>query len=64
MQAPPVTEGLPSQCLPQERGWKDGDTTTVVDHHTGERPKDRSQLLKYTVEHTSIQKAYQFFGFR
>jgi hypothetical protein len=20
-------------------GWKDGDTTTVVDHHTGERPR-------------------------
>jgi hypothetical protein len=44
-------------------GWIDGNTTTVVDHRTGERPRYESKRLKDTVDHTSILKAYQFLGF-
>jgi hypothetical protein len=40
VQDPLVTVGLFRLCLPLGRSWRDGGTTTVVDHHTGKRPKD------------------------
>ena len=51
MPDPLVTVGLFRLCLPLRRSWRDGGTTTVVDHHTGKRPKDRSQPSRYTVLH-------------